>query len=80
MSEKIRKHLTKDNPELLLKEAERFEFKEKKDEAIDAYLDYIFCLKNKDIDTDEKRSNINKAIYSIESMGGKVPERIKKIV
>lgn len=75
---KIKNYLLKENPDLILKDAERLEFLGKNSEAIDAYLNYIYYLKNQDIDAEEKRSGIAKAIKCIEMLDGTVPENIKR--
>ena len=70
----IRKYFIQTNPKLLLKEAEKLEFKGKNNEAIDKYLDFIFEMKKDSANEDEQKAEIQKAVIKIENLGGSVPK------
>ncbi len=77
----IRKRLVRNNLSQLEKDAELLEFKNKKEEAADLYLDYIFIIlktKGEAWSEREKEADITKKIEKIESLGGYIPKSIEK--
>ena len=74
---RIRKFIVQESYDLLLDEAYKFEFKEKNEEAIDKYMDYIYLVKNANFEKETKISMIKPIIKSIESLGGKIPESLQ---
>lgn len=73
---KIRKHFVRDNYEALLQQANKFEFKGKKDEAIDVYMDCIYLAKESksEMNADEMKNRIIKSLQAIQNLGGKIPD------
>jgi len=75
---KVRKFLMRDSHSLLLDEARRLEFKEKYEDAIDVYLDYIYAIKISDMVNETKEEKLSIGVKAIKKLGGKIPEGLEK--
>ena len=73
----IKKYFVKDSPDHLLEDARKMEFKGKKDQAIDLYLDYIYQAQNAQMDSSTRTLRIREGVKAIYKLGGEVPDDLK---